>query len=200
MRLLYPCASGGDTQGFKKGIHYGLDFGWKSGESDDILATSDGIVTFEGFHTDIINGKTYKPIMVIIKHDYSDEYDYYSLYTHLASTCVDKGQWVSVGQKIGVKGNTGYSFGKHLHFQVMRMPKGKSLVNWNVNAIDPTPYLYRTSGQIFHYQGNFNIPLEAENKPKEESKTNTQDNEKDLAKRLELSQSKLKRIKEIIDE
>lgn len=163
IELLYPCKSGGDAQAFIAGKHYGLDFGWISGESDDILAAADGEITFEGYYNDVVGGKTYKPIGCIIKHSqFSDEYDYYTLYTHLAFTCIDKGMKVKTGQKIGVKGNTGYSFGKHLHWQLMRMPKGKALVNWNVNAIDPTSYLYRTSDQIFKYKGNFNIPLKDE--------------------------------------
>lgn len=160
LKLKYPCASGWDSQEYKTNVHYGLDFGWIRDCSDDILSCADGEVTFEGYYDDVIGGKAYKPIGCIIKHSqFSNEYDYYSLYTHLASTIVNKGQIVKAGEKIGVKGNTGYSAGKHLHFQFMRMPKGQPLKNWNTNAINPTPYLYRTSDQIFEYRGNFDIPL-----------------------------------------
>jgi murein DD-endopeptidase MepM/ murein hydrolase activator NlpD len=37
---------------------------------------------------------------------------------HLASRAVAKGQKVTKGQKLGVMGNTGYSFGAHTHFEV----------------------------------------------------------------------------------
>ncbi|MDQ5862785.1 MAG: M23 family metallopeptidase, partial [Actinomycetota bacterium] len=43
-------------------------------------------------------------------------------YGHLESIGVVKGQDVRAGQQIGVTGNTGYSFGKHLHFFLMFKP------------------------------------------------------------------------------
>lgn len=39
-------------------------------------------------------------------------------YAHLQSIAVSKGQAVSVGTQIGVMGNTGNSFGAHLHYEV----------------------------------------------------------------------------------
>ena len=39
-------------------------------------------------------------------------------YAHLQSIAVSKGQFVFVGTKIGVMGNTGNSFGAHLHYEV----------------------------------------------------------------------------------
>lgn len=39
-------------------------------------------------------------------------------YAHLKSIAVSKGQLVSIGTKIGVMGNTGNSFGAHLHYEV----------------------------------------------------------------------------------
>ena len=43
---------------------------------------------------------------------------------HLASRAVTKGQKVKKGDKLGVMGNTGYSFGAHTHFEVRK--KGTS--------------------------------------------------------------------------
>lgn len=39
-------------------------------------------------------------------------------YAHLQSIAVRNGQYVGVGMKIGVMGNTGNSFGAHLHYEV----------------------------------------------------------------------------------
>ena len=39
-------------------------------------------------------------------------------YCHLASRAVKVGDTVKKGQRIGIMGNTGYSFGTHLHFEV----------------------------------------------------------------------------------
>ena len=46
----------------------------------------------------------------------TDGLDYY--YCHLASRAVTEGQTVRAGDKLGIMGNTGYSFGAHLHFEV----------------------------------------------------------------------------------
>lgn len=49
----------------------------------------------------------------------------YSIYMcHLASRSVTKGMKVKKGEKLGVMGNTGYSFGAHTHFEVRK--KGTS--------------------------------------------------------------------------
>ena len=50
----------------------------------------------------------------------------YHYYCHLASRAVCAGQTVRAGEKLGVMGNTGYSFGAHLHFEV-RAADGKQL-------------------------------------------------------------------------
>jgi murein DD-endopeptidase MepM/ murein hydrolase activator NlpD len=42
----------------------------------------------------------------------------YTLYGHLSSVSVSQGQTVSQGQVIGYSGNTGNSYGAHLHFEV----------------------------------------------------------------------------------
>lgn len=54
-------------------------------------------------------------------------------FCHLASRAVSVGQKVNPGDKLGVMGNTGYSFGAHTHFEV-RKSDGKT-------TLDPAAYL-----------------------------------------------------------
>lgn len=51
-------------------------------------------------------------------------------YCHLASRAVKKGDKVIKGQRIGIMGNTGYSFGAHLHFEVRRNNKAISAADY----------------------------------------------------------------------
>lgn len=61
---------------------------------------------------------------------------YFTLYAHMASVYVKKGQYVKTGQEIGYMGNTGKTsdknHGGHLHFEV-RTPKDV--------RINPQPYI-----------------------------------------------------------
>lgn len=60
-----------------------------------------------------------------------------SLYAHLSSIKVSKGQVVSKGQIIGGIGTTGNSTGPHLHFEI-------HLGNWEgmaKNSVNPLRYI-----------------------------------------------------------
>lgn len=60
-----------------------------------------------------------------------DGHGYFPHYCHLSKRQVTKGDKIKAGQLIGVEGQTGYSFGSHLHFEV-RNAQGVS--------IDPQEY------------------------------------------------------------
>ncbi len=97
--------------------HYGYDMVGVG--STDVVAVERGTVAQSRI---VESGKTAEwGNYVCIKTD-SGQYHYYC---HLASRAVQKGQRVKAGDKLGVMGNTGYSFGAHLHFEV-RKADGKT--------------------------------------------------------------------------
>jgi peptidoglycan hydrolase CwlO-like protein len=76
--------------------------------------------------------------VVFISH-YIDGQLYTTVYAHMNSRSVQSGETVSRGQLVGYQGNTGHSFGQHLHFELHKGP-------WNAgktNAINPLPLLSR---------------------------------------------------------
>lgn len=67
-------------------------------------------------------------VIVIYHHN-----GFWTLYGHLSKINVKVGDQVRRGQVIGLEGNTGFSFGSHLHFEIK-----KSFYGGQVN---PTLYL-----------------------------------------------------------
>jgi len=125
------------TQEYKKGYHDGIDIVKKGYQLDDIVAHSDGKVIQVIKNCNITtNGKGNNTLDEnnpgnLIKIDHGN--GYYTRYLHLkyGSVKVNVGDVVKKGEIIGYMGNTGYSLGAHLHFEV-----------WNEqNRINPTIYL-----------------------------------------------------------
>ena len=96
------------TDSFGNG-HYGLDVGAPRGTP--IVASRSGTVMIANSTDEWGNSWGYH---VSIYHDE----DYSSLYAHMSEVAVSSGQWVNKGDIIGYVGNTGYSFGNHLHFEI----------------------------------------------------------------------------------
>ena len=124
-----PNPFGGGTS-----FHYGVDFGHPTG--DEIYTAHSGVVsqvvydTQGGGNVVVVTGEKYR-----------------TLYAHLDRQLVKKGDNVVAGQRIGISGNTGFSTGSHLHFQIMGLEGG-----WNSDTIDPStePYLTVTQSNPFY--------------------------------------------------
>lgn len=82
--------------------------------SHDVTAVTGGRVVHSRIITDKANPTWQWGNYVCVKGD--DGRYYY--YCHLKSRNVVQNQIVTAGDKLGVMGNTGYSFGAHLHFEV----------------------------------------------------------------------------------
>ncbi len=117
------------TQGYKSG-HKAVDLGREHLTGEPVIAHSAGKIVF--CQTGQKNNKGAKGNASYgncVKIDHGDGYA--TLYAHLAAVKVKNGETVKQGKVIGTMGNTGNSYGIHLHFEVRK----------NNVHIDPTPYL-----------------------------------------------------------
>ena len=116
-----------------KDFHNGIDLVPSPCNNNEILAFADGVVTSVQ-KTGVQYGTG---CYVRLKHNNG----LYTLYYHLksGSVCVNVGDKVRKGQKLGIIGTTGQSTGIHLHFQI---DKGSSKTSIN-------PYDYLFNGKEF---------------------------------------------------
>ncbi|HHY22329.1 MAG TPA: peptidoglycan DD-metalloendopeptidase family protein [Bacilli bacterium] len=110
--------------------HYGIDIG-KNGRSGNVpvVAAESGTVIRSYYSSSYGN-------VVLISHNV-DGRVVTTVYAHLENRAVSDGESVSKGQYLGNMGNTGRSFGAHLHFEVHEGA-------WNAsksNAVDPLKYI-----------------------------------------------------------
>ncbi|MEE8131461.1 MAG: peptidoglycan DD-metalloendopeptidase family protein [Candidatus Paceibacterota bacterium] len=96
---------------YKTKFHNGVDF--RAPIGTPIVAVDDGKVIAVGNNGRVQYGK-----YIIIEHNNNLA----TLYAHLSRQSVNKGYEVKKGEIIGYAGNTGYSFGSHLHFTVYWAP------------------------------------------------------------------------------
>lgn len=88
--------------------HQGVDLDLETG--DTVVAAFDGVVRMSRYYYGYGN-------MVVVRHHNGLE----TLYGHLSKNLVEVGQSVKAGESIGLGGNTGHSFGSHLHFEMRFM-------------------------------------------------------------------------------
>lgn len=129
------CSSGG--------AHGGIDIAAPSGTP--VRAADGGVVSIAGTRADSAS----YGIFVRLHHGTR----YRTIYAHLSKLAVKAGQTVKEGQVIGYVGNTGRSYGAHLHFEVRLDNVRQSGINasfrcrTNVTAGTPIqwsfPYLAR---------------------------------------------------------
>ncbi len=111
-------------------FHHGIDIG-KGGRSGDVHVVAAEAGTVIRSYYSASYGNT-----VMISHNVNGQV-VTTLYAHLENRFVSDGQRVERGQLLGYMGNTGRSFGPHLHFEVHEGP-------WNVaksNSVNPMNYI-----------------------------------------------------------
>ena len=100
-----------DGFGARGGSHMGVDF--TPGEASPIYAVADGIVT-----THVDDNGSYGNHVILSHNINGQRVD--SLYAHMitGSSPLQAGDPVKVGDFIGLVGNTGQSYGAHLHLEI----------------------------------------------------------------------------------
>ena len=130
-----PRSSKRITQKYKPLTHKGVDIGWSSVEENHkVHANCRGIVR------EVVDGKTNNTKStgaaswgnyVLVEHPNG----YYTRYAHLKKGAMVKvGQVVDESTVVGIMGDSGKAYGRHLHFEVAT---GYS----STKRINPTPYL-----------------------------------------------------------
>ena len=93
-------------------------------------ATGNGVVS------DVIFSSRGYGNTIIIDHGFS----YKTLYAHLSSIQVKRGQKVKRGEVIGLVGNTGMSMAPHLHYEVRKNDQPINPINFYFNDLTPEEY------------------------------------------------------------
>ena len=130
----FKCGNCAITQNYKTLTHRGVDMvALIDGKhaSDYVTAHSDGKVVWKQTgqkNNPKATGNASYGNCIKIKHANG----YYTLYAHLSEVNVSLNQNVKRGQVIGHMGNTGKSYGAHLHWEVR---------NTKDNRINPEPYI-----------------------------------------------------------
>ncbi len=107
----------GAKESFRTKPHNGIDI--RMEEGTPLAAIKDGVIKLADYG-DKNAGKT-----IFLEMEDGKT----AVYGHLSKFLVKDGQVVEAGEKIGLSGNTGRSFGEHLHFAIKD----------GGNYIDPTP-------------------------------------------------------------
>jgi murein DD-endopeptidase MepM/ murein hydrolase activator NlpD len=115
--------------GWREGrIHKGIDIDLEKG--DKVSAAFDGKVRFAKKQGGFGN-------VVILMHPNGLE----TVYAHLSKIKVKEGDVVLSGQTIGLGGNTGHSFGSHLHFEL----------RYKGHAMNPATFISFTEHKLIYH-------------------------------------------------
>ncbi len=123
-----------------KRFHYGIDVDLETG--DTLRAAFNGIVRYAQFNDGGFGN------LVIIRH-YNGLETYYA---HLSQFLVVPNQEVKAGDVIGLGGNTGKSYGDHLHFEIRLYGNAlnpEEIIDFEKNELKKNNLL--VNGQMFVY-------------------------------------------------
>ncbi len=116
---------------FNQAGHEGLDF--LAAVGGNVYACADG----EVFDIRPNDGNAYG-LHMRIRHRV-DGREYRTVYAHLSKVLVSRSQYVRAGERIALSGNTGHSFGPHLHLTLKLV--GAKTIGYPDGVVDPLSYL-----------------------------------------------------------
>jgi murein DD-endopeptidase MepM/ murein hydrolase activator NlpD len=106
-------------------FHQAIDIAAK--EFEDVFSTAKGMVVVSDYDK-------YLGEYIIIEHPNG----YQTIYGHISVRCVDVGEILNIGQRIGLVGRTGRATGFHLHYGIKK----------NGQYVNPLPYLFLLQNAI----------------------------------------------------
>lgn len=127
------------------GTHKGLDIAGGAEGKGNIIAAADGEVVIA--NTGCVAGPKncgggFGNFVKLLHTDGTE-----TIYAHMYSLAVNKGDKVKQGQVLGKVGNTGHSYGAHLHFQVMINGTPVDPINY-ISLTEPRPVCALAGGVI----------------------------------------------------
>jgi murein DD-endopeptidase MepM/ murein hydrolase activator NlpD len=137
----------------RRRAHWGTDINLETG--DTVVAAFEGKVRIAKMNKGYGN-------VVIIRHKNGLE----TVYAHLSKLLVQPDQDVKSGEIIGLGGNTGHSYGSHLHFEMRYL--GKSIDTEDL--VDYDKWELKNSTFVL-YKEDFNARYDLHNVPTAKSKT-----------------------------
>lgn len=106
-------------------FHQAIDIAAK--EFEEVFSTAKGMVVVSDYDK-------YLGEYIIIEHPNG----YQTIYGHLSVQCVDVGEILNIGQRIGLVGRSGRATGFHLHYGIKK----------NGQYVNPLPYLFLLQNAI----------------------------------------------------
>ncbi len=124
-------------------LHYGMDIAGK--KDAKVLAFASGTVAKVGYGPSAGN-------YVQLYHTFSNGDKYTTRYLHFKyEVNLEVGEYVNVGDVLGIQGNTGYSFGDHLHFEIS-VGHNYSFSKHIANTFDPNDIFNLEIGKYFSFE------------------------------------------------
>lgn len=125
----------------KRRPHYGTDIDLVTG--DTVVSAFDGMVRIAKVCYGYGN-------CVIVRHNNGLE----TVYAHLSKIEVEVGQTVKAGQLVGLGGNTGRSFGDHLHWEIRYLGQAidaEDVVDFSKNELKDNCFVLRKTDVVTKY-------------------------------------------------